>query len=115
MIENVPYPKVIPLVSREAPVASTERPEPPEWLTEKGREAWDRYAPLYAITERDLPEFVAYCEAIGEFHETTEMLAEVGLVVLDPASGMPEANPVLSIRDRADRKLASWSERFRGH
>lgn len=109
--EQREYPAVIPL--GRSSESSAQRPEPPEWLTDKGREAWDELAPLHSLTALDRIEFAAFCEAVGELAEATEMISDVGLVVIDPASGMPTPNPLTAIRDRADRKVASWAERFR--
>lgn len=86
----------------------------PEWLTERGRTAWDRLAPLNVVTGSDVDEFAAFCESIAEYQEATELLAETGLVILDPMSGAPVPNPITSVRDRADRKIAFWANRFRG-
>lgn len=104
-------PQVIPLTKRQPDPAGDDL-SPPDWLTEKGREAWDLLFPLHTVTTRDLPEFIAFCEAVGEFHESTEMISDVGLVVIDPVSGMPTPNPLTSIRDRADAKIARWAGRF---
>lgn len=88
--------------------------EPPEWLSEHGREAWERLAPELSLTATDLDEFAAYCESISEFREATEVISEAGLLIIDPASGMPVPNPITGVRDRADRKIAAWAARFRG-
>ncbi|UAK38430.1 P27 family phage terminase small subunit [Gordonia bronchialis] len=107
------FPAVIPLARPASPdQGDGATPDPPDWLTDKGREAWETLAPLYRLTPRDLAEFAAFCEAFGEFHEATEMISDVGLVVIDPASGMPTPNPLAAIRDRADAKLARWATRF---
>ena len=107
---------VVPLRPQSAPPADapTFVVEPPEWLTEKGRGAWDRLAPLNQLTPKDTDEFAAYCESIAEYEESTGLLAETGLVIIDPNSGMPVPNPIQTIRDRADRKIAFWANRFRG-
>jgi len=87
--------------------------EPPEWLSEHARAAWDRLAPLYQLTALDVDEFAAYCETLAEFREASEVITEAGLLIIDPASGMPVPNPIQMVRDRADRKIAFWANRFR--
>ena len=89
-------------------------PETPEWLTDIGKQTWARLAPLFNLTPADIDEFAAYCEAIAEYQESTVIIAEAGLLIIDPASGMPIPNPIQAVRDRADRKLAFWAGRFRG-
>ncbi|MDJ0404020.1 P27 family phage terminase small subunit [Rhodococcus erythropolis] len=100
--------------SKPAPEGVQANVTAPEWLTERGRTAWDRLAPRNVVTESDADEFAAFCESIAEYQEATELLAETGLVILDPMSGAPVPNPITSVRDRADRKIAFWANRFRG-
>ncbi|MFI6168827.1 P27 family phage terminase small subunit [Nocardia sp. NPDC051052] len=89
-------------------------PEPPEWMTSNGRDAWQRLTLHVQVTATNRDEFAAYCEAIAEFRESTEIISETGLLILDPASGQPAPNPVTMVRDRADAKIARWAQRFRG-
>ncbi|WP_067839722.1 P27 family phage terminase small subunit [Nocardia lijiangensis] len=106
------YP-VIPL-RRPTPVSvSAWKADPPEWLTAEARTMWERLAPHTELTPANLFEFAAYCEALAEFQEATVILAETGLLVIDAASGAPIPNPISAVRDRADRKIASWATRFR--
>lgn len=113
-------PRVIrlrPSVADEAPkidIPFTTPPEPFEWMSELAVEHWNRLAPLIVLRPSELTEFAAYCEALSEFQESTDMIKDVGLVVPDPATGLPTSNPLTGIRDRADRKLAFWANRFRG-
>ncbi|XAO35435.1 terminase small subunit [Gordonia phage Morgana] len=92
----------------------TEPPEPLDWLSEIATEHWRREAALRELRPSDLPEFAAYCETLAEFQESSDMIKDVGLVVPDPETGLPTANPLTMIRDRADRKIAFWANRFRG-
>ncbi len=87
--------------------------EPPGWLSEYAKEAWERLAPLYQLTATDIDEFAAYCETLAEFRESSEVISEAGLLIIDPASGMPVPNPIQSVRNNADRKIAFWANRFR--
>lgn len=88
--------------------------EPPDWLSDYAKEAWARLAPYMTLAPTDVDEFAAYCETLAEFRESTEVISEAGLLIIDPASGMPVPNPIAGVRDRADRKIAAWAARFRG-
>lgn len=111
--ENLGF-RVIPLNNgaQQGPDDFLSDPQPPEWMTEWGTAAWNDLAPLHKLRLTDLPEFAAFCEAVAEFRESSELIRDTGLVVIDPVSGAPVPNPVTSIRDRADRKIASWANRF---
>lgn len=106
-------PQVIKLSSAAKRPLPDEDLVAPDWMTDKGVEAWETLAPLYNLSKHDLPEFVAFCEALGELNESTGMIAEIGLIVVDPHSGLPDSNPIAGIRDRADIKVARWAQRFR--
>ncbi|KZM68144.1 P27 family phage terminase small subunit [Nocardia terpenica] len=105
---------VIPLrrASQTPMAASTGAPEPPEWLTELGRQVWQQLASRIELTPTALGEFACYCEALAEFQESTQLLSETGLLIVD-ANGAPVLNPISAVRDRADRKIAAWAARFR--
>jgi P27 family predicted phage terminase small subunit len=96
-----------------APAESETRIEPPEWLSEYAKEAWERLAPYCQLAPTDVDEFAAYCETLAEFRESSEVISEAGLLIIDPASGMPVPNPIQMVRNNADRKIAFWANRFR--
>lgn len=93
--------------------AALETAECPEWLSEFGKETWLRLAPQYQLGPTDVDEFAAFCEAVAEFREATEVISEAGLLVIDPQTAMPVPNPITGVRDRADKKLAYWAGRFK--
>ena len=88
-------------------------PPAPEFLSDLAVGAWDRLAPLYMLRPHDLPEFAAYCEAVAEFEEATDLIKDGGLIAIDPASGLPIPSPFTTVRNSADRKIASWANRFK--
>lgn len=110
-IDVDPYP-VIDLRDprRGSPLVS----EPPEWMSERGIAAWSRLQERGVwVREIDRDEFIMYCEAIAEYEEATELLRDTGLVIIDPLSGSPVPNPIISMRDSAERKVNRWSRMFK--
>lgn len=91
----------------ETPIAP-----PPTWLSEGGKEAWERLAPHVRPSPTEVDEFACYCESIGEYQEGTKLIAEIGMITAD-IEGTIMANPAASIRDRADAKISRWASRFR--
>ncbi|SIO36645.1 phage terminase, small subunit, putative, P27 family [Rhodovulum sp. ES.010] len=57
-------------------------PDAPDFLSDEGRKAWDRLAPILIAKDRLEPQFedlfAAYCEAVAAFVEATGDLAAFG-------------------------------------
>lgn len=57
-------------------------PDAPDWMSENGRAAWARLAPIMAAKSRLDPHyedlFAGYCEAVGDFMSHTGDLAGFG-------------------------------------
>lgn len=88
--------------------------DPPEWMSERGIGAWHRLLERGVwVRNIDRDEFIMYCEALGEYEEASELLRDTGMVIIDPASGSPAPNPIIAMRDSAERKINRWSRVFK--
>ena len=106
-------PQVIKLSSAAKRPLPDEDLVAPDWMTDKGVEAWETLAPLYNLSKHDLPEFVAFCEAVGELNESTGMIAEIGLIVVDPTPAFLTPIRLQASATALTSKVARWAQRFR--
>ena len=86
--------------------------DPFDWMTENGKKAWRALRDVSEVTELNQFEFVAYCEAIGEFRDATKLIEELGMLTT-AGDGTPIPSPIVGIRNAADARLARWAQRFR--
>lgn len=97
------------------PAAAVACPDPPDWLTDPGREEWSHVAPelhrLGLIASIDHAALAAWCEAVGEFRWATEVIAREGLTrTTDKGSEIQHA--AVGIRHRAWESMARYAQRF---
>lgn len=97
-----------PLNKRE-PKPRVRMPSPPAWLTGEAKRHFQRVGKklvaLGLLTDVDRDAFGAYCAAYARMAKAEAMVKEQGEVVRAPKTGVPMANPWLSIA-RQERAAA---------
>jgi P27 family predicted phage terminase small subunit len=98
--------------------------EPPECLSTRAREEWDRKAPelmrMGLLTSVDAVAFGAYCQAVGRTEFAEKALAEMaaedpkqrGALMVQTALGNPIMNPYLAAANRAWADAVKYAAEF---
>lgn len=94
-------------------------PDPPEWLSEKARRAWDVIAPLLAehgvLTTADGAALEGLCETHADWVDAAELVRTQGMAY-ETTTGAGEriirANPAMAIKADADRRRRAWLVEF---
>lgn len=89
-------------------------PECPDWLSEYGKEVWNRVIPdliEQGVTKRvDQDSLCAYCEAVADLRTATEVLGRDGVTV-QGRSG-PVKHPAVSMKHGAMVAIARYAAEF---
>ena len=84
-------------------------PEPPPWLSEQARAAWEAIAPeleaLGLIKIQDGLMLTALCESWATYVAALARVRAEGLTIVNPKTLMEHKNPALTALEVADRDL----------
>ncbi len=93
-----------PLTAQEPQVDLAQEAEPPEWMTDFGKELWRRLVPQLLkarlLTEVDYAGLQMACEAYSVWREMTEFLNEYGRIQTSQ-TGYEQARPEVSMQKQA--------------
>lgn len=98
--------------------ATLARIDAPDWLSEAGREVWNRLAPrlvsLKLLSPTDTETFGRYCKNFARWLKMQKRLDELGEIYeIETASGVVRrADPAFLIGDRLERQLVSAEAMF---
>lgn len=85
--------------------------DPPGWLSELAREAWQWYAPRLigskTLTETDLHNLEAFCSAYSRWREGEKDIAKNGITVSTPQGGIAK-NPSVTVVNEALKQMATF-------
>jgi P27 family predicted phage terminase small subunit len=98
--------------AKPAPAEEVEQPDtdPPKWLTENARPAWNAAVELLTrvrvVAKSDLTALARYCQLLQEWIELTDNISEEGHAITD-RFGQPKLNPCVTARDSIERSIRS--------
>jgi P27 family predicted phage terminase small subunit len=104
-------------INRSAPEALPGLPEPPEFLDDVGRAAWDRMVRLWdemgALSRSDGEALTLYCTTFSRWRSAMAKVAEHGLVGQTAAGGY-KASPYVGVAERCEAQLIRLLAEFGG-
>ena len=91
-------------------------PEPPPWLSEQARAAWEAIAPeleaLGLLKIQDGLMFTALCECWATYVAALARVRAKGLTIVNPKTLMEHKNPALTALEVAGRDLLRYTQEF---
>ena len=100
----------------DEPELEAEIPEAPEHLSAKARKHWDKIAVQLdganILTKIDAEGLELLCEAYANWISASAHLRKHGLVVKNPASGVPMQSPYASMTDKYFHQLRQMLVEF---
>ena len=91
-------------------------PEPPPWLSEQARAAWEAIAPeleaLGLIKIQDGLMLTALCESWATYVAALARVRAEGLTIVNPKTLMEHRNPALTALEVAGRDLLRYTHEF---
>ena len=98
--------------------ATGPKPRKPTGLSKQASSVWDQLCPkLYAlglVTEVDVLTFASYCQAAGDWVQTTRHLNKLGCEnwYFETASGYRQQIPEVGVRDKVFQQMVKLGPRF---
>lgn len=100
-----------PLNKHEPQAPTLTSADPPLWLTDLAREAWDWYAPRLiaskTLTETDLHNLEAFCAAYSRWRIAEDDIKKHGITVFSVQGGVVK-NPAVTVANEALKQLATF-------
>ena len=91
-------------------------PEPPPWLSEQARAAWEAIAPeleaLGLLKIQNGLMFTAICESWATYVAALARVRAEGLTIVNPKTLMEHKNPALTALEVAGRDLLRYTHEF---
>ncbi len=95
----------------EPQVPALTNADPPPWLSDLAREAWQWYAPRLigskTLTETDLHNLEAFCAAYSRWRIAEDDIKTHGITVFSPQGGIVK-NPAVTVANEALKQMATF-------
>ena len=94
------------------------KPRKPKGLSRQASSVWDQLCPklyeLGLVTEVDVLTFASYCQAAGDYLQTTRTLNKLGCDnwYFETATGYRQQIPEVGVRDKAFQQMIKLAPRF---
>lgn len=97
------------------PATADRTPGAPRWLSEEGRKAWRKIAPILhgaqLLTDADVMGLGMLCEAFALFMDARDTVAVEGLFIQSERGGVYQ-HPAVGVMNRARADLLRWAVQF---